>query len=212
MNNDYFSPGYTPQPQQYPVSQDEMYANLIQEERVKNVIQQISPDNQLVEIELRLRGYKKNLISGTWEKIDPNAPEPHPLLITRIISYLSSLLNQSTPLGNLQEIQINRLMKLIIEYLSDDLDNNAELYGLGYRRIIKIKTIFGKTIDIVHFENDYNERTRVAHIVLNSIFMVMTRALNGTEARRMWGSLSMNESLNQQPQKGGFKEALKFWK
>jgi hypothetical protein len=42
--------------------------------------------------------------------------------------------------------------------------------------------------------------------------MVMTRALNGTEARRMWGSLSMNESLNQQPQKGGFKEALKFWK
>ena len=177
--------------QTLPVSQDELYANAIQEERVKNVISQLDPENQLKEIEMRIRGYKKDYLTKDWEKIDPDAPEPPKLLIARFISYLSSIMNQNTTQGNLSEGQVNALMKLVINYISDELDSNAKIYEL---------------------ENNYTERTRIGHIILNGIFFVLSRALNGQEAKRMWKSLSLNESFSSAPQKSKLAEALKFWK
>jgi hypothetical protein len=211
----YYSDTYSP-PQQHPqipVSQDEMYATLIQEDRVRNVIEQINPDKQLFEIELRIRGYKKNTMTGQWERIDPQSPEPHPTLVSRIVSYMSSLLNQSTPIGNLSDIQINRIMKLVIEYITDDLDTNAETYGIGYKKKLRVITSVGNVHEVEVFYHDYNERTRIGHIVCNSVFLVLTRALNGQEAKRMWSSLSMSESLGQEKkQASSLREALKFWK
>jgi hypothetical protein len=177
--------------QSVPVSSDELYANAIQEERIKNVIAQLDPENQLKEIEMRIRGYKRNVLTGEWEKIDPNSPEPPKLLVSRFISYLSSIMNQNTTQSNLSEQQVNNLMALAIHYVSDELDSNADLYQL---------------------ENNYTERTRLAHIVLNSMFFVLNRALNGQEAKRMWKAMSLSESFNQQPQKSKLAEALKFWK
>lgn len=177
--------------QSVPVSQDELYANYIQEERIKNILSQLDPENQLKEIEMRIRGYKKNMITTEWEKIDPDSPEPPRLLVSRFISYLSSIMNQNTTQGNLSERQVNSIMKLSIEYISDELDSNADIYDL---------------------ENNYTERTRIGHIILNSIFFVLSRALNGQEARRMWKSLSLNESFTQTPQKNRLAEAFKFWK
>jgi hypothetical protein len=182
---------YPEQNYQVPVSQDEIYANAIQEERVKNVISQLDPENQLKEIEMRIRGYKKNYFTQEWEKIDPDSPEPPKILVSRFISYLSSIMNQNTTQGNLSENQVNSLMRLVIEYISDELDANSEIYGL---------------------ENNYTERTRLGHIILNSIFFALSRALNGMEARRMWKSLSLNESFNTSPTKQNWKEALRFWK
>lgn len=185
---------YLPQPgmeyQSVPVSSDELYANAIQEERVKNIIAQLDPENQLKDIEMRIRGYKKNALTQEWEKIDPDSPEPPRLLVSRFISYLSSVMNQNTTQSNLSEQQVNALMGLAIGYVSDELDSNAKIYEL---------------------ENNYTERTRIAHILLNSMFFVLNRALNGQEAKRMWKSMSLNESLNQ-PQKSKLTEALKFWK
>lgn len=189
MMNDYPIPNQ--QYQNVPVSSDELYANAIQEEKVKNIISQLDPDNQLREIEMRIRGYKKNPISGDWEKIDPKAPEPPRVLISKFISYLSSIMNQSTTQTNLSDVQINALMGLAIAYVADELDSNAELYNL---------------------ENNYTERTRIGHIMLNSMFMVLNRALNGQEAKRMWNAMSLNENMNQANKQGGFLNALQFWK
>lgn len=181
-----------PQYQQVPVSQDEMAATMIQEERIRNIISQINPDNQLFDIEMRIKGFRKDMMTNQWIKIDDSVPEPHPLLVSRFISYLSSILNQNTSMSNVSENQINKLMKLVIEYLVDDLDANAETYGIY---------------------SDYTERTRIGHIILNSVFMVLNRALNGQEARRMWGTLSLTESSSgEQQKKSGLIESLKFWK
>jgi hypothetical protein len=177
--------------QQMPVTSDEMYANIIQEERVKNIIAQISPEVQLYEIEMRIKGRRKNPTTNLWEKIDPNVKEVSGLLVSRYISYLSSILNQNTSLSNLSENQVNKIMKLVIEWLVDDIDTNAELYELN---------------------SDYTERTRIAHIMLNSTFMVLNRALNGQEARRMWGSLSLSENNNPFQNKKGAFDFLKAWK
>lgn len=174
-----------------PVTSDELYANQLQDDKIKNVIAQISPDNQLQEIEMRVRGYKKNFNSGEWEKINAKAKEPDPELVNNYISWLSSIMNQNTTMGNLSSVQITKLMKLAIEWLVDDIDANAEKYGI---------------------QNNYSERTRIGQIMLNSTFLVLNRSLNGMEARRMWSSLSLMESSNPtqlEQQKG---EWWKFWK
>ena len=174
-----------------PVSQDEIYAQATQEEKIKNVIAQLDPENQLKDIEMRIRGYKKNPFTMDWEKIDPDSPEPPRLLISRFISYLSSFMNQNTTQGNLSEMQINAIMSAVINYITDELDSNAQIY---------------------HLENNYTERTRIGHIILNSVFFVLTRALNGQEARRMWKAMSLTENFNQKQPKNKLIESLKFWK
>ena len=191
MQQQYYPDNPQQQYQSVPVSSDELYANVIQEEKIKNIISQLDPENQLKEIEMRIRGYKKNTFSQDWEKIDPDSPEPPRLLIMRFISYLSSMMNQNTTQSNLSEQQVNALMRLVISYVSDELDSNAGLYNL---------------------ENNYTERTRIGHIILNSTFFVLNRALNGQEAKRMWKAMSLSESFSQQPPKSKLKEALAFWR
>ena len=46
------------------------------------------------------------------------------------------------------------------------------------------------------------------------MFMVLNRALNGQEAKRMWGALSLNENINpnQNANKSKLASALQFWK
>lgn len=179
--------------QSVPVSQDEIYAGEIQKEIVKNIVAQISPDNQLYEIEMRIRGYRKDIETGMWVKRD-NSVEPHPILIDRLMCYLGSIMNQNTSLSNLSERQINKIMAQTIAWLVDDLDSNSAEYGLS---------------------GEYTERTRIGHLILNPLFMVLNRALNGMESRRVWKSISLAESSNfgmPQQKKGIVPDWMKFWK
>ena len=182
---------YYPQQISQPVSSDELAAGQFQEDKIKNIVSQLDPENQLKEIEMRIRGYKKNVFTNEWERIDPDSPEPPRLLIMRFISYLSSIMNQNTTQSNLSEGQVNAIMALVVGYVTDELDSNAALYNL---------------------ENNYTERTRIGHIILNSTFFALNRALNGQEAKRMWKAMSLTESFNQQPEKSKLAESLQFWK
>lgn len=197
-----------------PVRSDEIYAGVMQESRVTNVISQTSPDNQLMEIQMRIKGYARDSLTGQWEKIDPKAPEPNSLLVNRYISYLSSLLNENTRMTNLSPGEINAIMFLIIEWLTDDLDSNAETYALGYYHKKEIVHSNGKKEPINIFVNDYSERTRIGHILLNVTYMILKRSQNGLESKRIFSALNMTEALGSMGggQKKGVLEALKFWK
>ena len=180
-------------PSQYgevPLSQDELYANVMNENRIQNLISQISPDNQLYEIEMRLKGYKKNIFNGAWEKIDARAPELNAVLVSRYVAFISSILNQNTSLSNIDSQQINKLMKITIEYIVDDLDANAEQYNLV---------------------SDYTERSRIGYMMLNVLFMVLNRARDGMESRRMWKALNVTESGTGEQTKKGALDFMKFW-
>jgi hypothetical protein len=167
---------------------DMEYAEQIRNEKIANVIGQINPDILLDEIEHRIKGERKK--NGEWVKIIKDAPD-NSILSESTISYLSSIINQSTTMGNLSSMQINSIMGLVIEYVLDDIDNYAIKYGL---------------------HDNYTERTRIAHIVIIPVFMVLTRAENGMEAKRIFASLKVNENLNQAPQqKKGLLSSLKFW-
>lgn len=178
--------------QNTPVSSDEVYASQLNQELAKNIIAQISPDNQLFEIEMRVRGYKKDVMSGQWVLREGTTP-PNELLIDRFMGFLSSAMNQSTTFSNLNESQINRIMEMAIKWVVDDVDNNAELYKLSH---------------------DYTERSRVCNLVLLPLFIVLSRALNGQESRRIFKIMSLSEStgMGQPPQKKSWTDAFKFWK
>lgn len=185
----YTSPYFS---QDIPVSSDEIYANYLQEEKIKNLVQQTSPDNQLEDIEWRIKGYRKNPLTMSWEKVDPKMPEPSPILVSKYVSYLSSLLNENTRFTNLSGTEINAIMKLVIEWLTDDLDSNSVEYEIGY---------------------NYSERTRIGQIILNETYICLKRSQNGMESRRIFNALKVTESLSEYPQqKKGFGDALKFWK
>lgn len=191
--NQYNDPYFYPQnnKQVMPVTSDEVYASEIQREVVKNIIAQISPDNQLYEIEMRIRGYRKDGLTGLWEKINLKTQEPNPLLIERYIGFLSSILNQGTSLSFLTERQVNMIMARVIEWVVDDLDNNAELYG---------------------FEEDFSERTRIANILLTPVFMVLCRAINGRESQRIFKAISLSEYSSQGGENKSKKGLLDYFK
>jgi len=176
--------------EEMPITPNELYAQQLNEDKVKNIIAQISPSNQVEEIEMRIKGYKKNIYTGEWEKIGSIKSEIPEELINRYTSWLSSFMSLNTTLGNLSSTQLAMIMKNAIEWVVDDLDVNADKYGI---------------------EKDYTERTRIADMLLNSTFLVLNRSLNGAEARRFWSALSLTESSSFNPQQNK-SDWWKFWK
>ena len=178
-----------------------MYADYMRENKVNNIIQQINPDNLVEDIEHRIRGQKKNKYTEEWEDISPtHKMVVSELMITRYVSFLSSILNQNTSLSNYSNQEINNLMTMVVDYIRDDLSDNAEEYGFNFNDKYGNEFI------------NYNEMNRIGMIVCGTTFAVFKRALNGMEARRIFSSLKVSESLNAGEQKKGFWDSLKFWR
>lgn len=211
-----------------------MYADYLREEKVANVIQQLNPDNLLEDIEHRIRGEKKNKFTSEWEKInDKSEKEISELLIEHYVSFLGSLLNQNTSLSNFTNNEINNLMSMIVDHLRDDLADNAEDYGFVKKDIMIIskpvkilRTVIlndgsiSKIIDssrmievevVTNETVNFNEMNRIGMIICGTTFAVFKRALNGMEARRVFGALKVTEALNPSGKKHGVMDLLKFW-
>lgn len=180
QNQDYYYPQTS---QVMPVSSDEVYASEIQREVVKNIVAQLDPENQLLNIEMRLRGYRKDNTTGQWVKVNPKKPEPNPELIERYVGLLAPIVSQGATMAFLSEKQVNMMMRNLIEWIVDDLDNNAELYGL---------------------EHDFTERSRIGKIVCDAAFTSLTRAINGRESQRIFKAISLSEYSS--PDQGGQKK------
>lgn len=166
-----------------------LYADAMRDEKVKNVIAQIDPSNLLDEIEHRLRGEKFNKLTEEWVPISLNAKKLNEELISKLVSFLGSILNQNTTLSNYSINEVNNRMEMVIEYLRDDLSDNDEKYGI---------------------DGDYTEMTRIGMIILETISSVFRRALNGMESKRIFNALRVTESLTSAT-KPGLKDAFKFW-
>jgi len=179
--------------QQYAVNNTktphDLYAAEMNEEKIKNIVSQISPSNQLEEVDMRLRGYKKDFRTGGWIKAFHGLENES--MINRYITFLSSFLNTGVTLCNLSPMQINKIMVKTIRWVSHDLDAHSEEYGIT---------------------DDYAERDRIGSIMLNSIFFTLKRSENGTEGKRFWSSLHLTESSSQSNMGENKSDAWKFWK
>lgn len=177
-----------------------LYADALREEKTKNVIETLNPDLLLEDIEHRIRGEKKNRLTHEWEPINKQKKSLiSEELVTNYISFLGSFLNQNTTFSNFSAGQINNIMTIVVEFLRDDLSDNAELY-----EFIKYDK-YGNDI------TDYNEMTRIGNIIAMSTFAVLNRALNGMESRRFFGILKYNESNSVGSGKKSISDIFKFW-
>ncbi len=179
------------QQQQIDNDPNSLYAEGMREEKTANILAQISPDDLLNEIEHRIRGEKKNQFTKEWEPISKDAPPISDEMVAKFMSFLGSILNQNTTMSNFSAQEINNIMSMVIDYVSDDLDVHSEDYGI---------------------EGNYTEMTRIGMIIQNTMFTVLKRAQNGMEARRVFSSWRVSENLNQPTQKKGISNALAFWK
>ena len=168
-----------------------LYADSMREDKIKNILAQINPDNLLADIEWRIRGYKKDNLSDEWVKINDKSAEINKELVANFMSFLGSVLNQNTSMSNFSAGEINLIMDHIIEFIGDDLTVNDKKYGLI---------------------GNYQEMSRIGNIVCHTMFAVLKRAQNGMEARRVFSALKIHENLTQAPQSKGLMDALKFWR
>jgi hypothetical protein len=210
-----------------------VYADSLRDEKIKNVIAQLNPELLLQEIEHRIRGEMKNHITDKWELISKDAKPVSEELVQNYIAFLNVYLTQNNSLSNYSTDEINNVMGVVIDYIRDDLSDNAEKYGLTNKRTMKI-TVTNKIltpyvnpltgvvsmketpIQVVETRcigeelTDYNQFNKIGHIVCQSTFAVLKQAQNGMLAQRIFKALRVSETLND----GGGKskmDFLKFW-
>lgn len=208
-----------------------VYADSMREEKIKNVIAQLNPELLLVDIEHRIRGEKKDPVTGVWSPIGPEGRKVNELLVQNYISFLNVYLTQNNSLSNYTAQEINNIMGTVIDYIRDDLSDNAEVYGLtkkdkiivevaakllepveinGIKSMREIPITISQEVTVGEESTDYNEFNRIGHIVCQSTFSVLKQAQNGMLASRIFKALRISETNNE----GGKKSAadfLKFW-
>lgn len=208
-----------------------IYADTMREDKVRNVIAQLNPELLLTEIEHRIRGEKKNHLTGEWEPISGSIVMSEEL-VQNYIAFLNVYLTQNNSLSNFSPNEINSIMEVVISYIRDDLSDNAERYGLSKRATIKQrvtvsllepytdedgvtsmvekKMIVEQEIPVGEEITDYNAMTKIGHIVCQSTFSVLKQAQNGMLASRIFKALRVTESLNEGG-KSKLVDAMKFW-
>ncbi len=178
--------------QSTPVGHNEEMGLDMRQERISNVLDQLDPHELLLDVERKIRGLKFDRRSGSWVAIDPKKKPVSDLLVSNMMTILSTFLNKNTTMSNFSADQINSLMDNLIEQVADDLDVNDDAYNLT---------------------GNYPEMSRIGNIVCGTTFIVLLRAQNGMESRRIFSSLSLKGDVGGQPQpKKGLWDALKFWK
>lgn len=208
-----------------------VYADSMRDEKVRNVIAQLNPELLLTEIEHRIRGEKKNHYTEEWEPIAKGKVISEEL-VQNYIAFLNVYLTQNNSLSNYSPQEINGIMEVVIDYVKDDLSDNAEKYGLTVKpiitvkRIVKVLTPYENKDGIIVMREvkreveqeiytgeestDYNQLTKIAHIVCQSTFSVLKQAQNGMLAQRIFKALRVTESLNEGGKKSKL-DFLKFW-
>jgi len=164
------------------------------EEEITNIVGQIDPAHILDNLNHSLKGEYFNKEKGVWEKVGDE-------LVNNscrgwIISYFSSLMNNASTMGIIQESRLGFLMEGVIKTVTREFRCNLEQFGFvppgrGY----KTKKYENKgTPDTARMES-------IAEMIYSRAFLIMSRSLRGTESTRIFKSLTMADPMGfQQPQ------------
>lgn len=160
---------------------DEIYSAVIQEKRMENILEQVNPERLIIEIEFRLKGYKKNQFTRKWELIGSREKKVSEELIQDFLSIISSQLTNNTTLSNYTPDEINRVMEILIKTMVDIIREKSDIYEL---------------------EDDYAERDRIMIICLGSVFSALKRAQGGLESKRIFDASQIRDQFMPPKDKG----------
>lgn len=167
---------------------EEEYASTLREERVRTLLTEIDPQNLVHTIIMGIRGYRYDKNREDWVR-RPDAAQISENFIGKVEYVLNAELALNTTFGNLQTSDVNKIMDLLIEILVSDVVVHGGEYTV---------TMKG---EVYNLSDDHNLKEVVLYGIFSSVYKCLRRSINGTEARRFFGSLRMNETIN--PPKGG---------
>ncbi len=178
-----------PQPPQYQEeSQHIPYSN---EGTVANIVSQIDPSTIINNLDHALAGEYFNDRTNSWEMNKSKKALVNDACRGAIISYVTGILNNNSTLSIISQPQLGFIMEGVVESIARMFVANLEEFGF---------VPAGPGFNNRCYENkgtpDSARMTMVANMVYSTMFLTLSRALNGMESRKIFGSLSLNDSMN----------------
>ena len=195
------------QPQGYPQEDPQAPMPYSNEGSVANIVSQIDPSTIINNLDHALAGEFFNDRTNSWEMNPSKKALVNDACRGAIVSYVTGILNNNSTLSIISPQQLGFIMEGVVESITRMFVTNLEEFGfvpegVGYKKKC--------------FENkgtpDTARMTMVANMVYSVMFLTLSRALNGMESRKIFSSLSLNDSMNfnpgQQNQPGFFGRML----
>jgi len=174
------------------------------EAEITNIVGQIDPNTIIDNLDHALKGEQWNKEKREWVKNASKKPLVNDDCRGAVISYLDGLLNNNTTMGNVDERKLSHIMEAVIQSIKRMFIVNLEEFGfvppgIGYEEGIYYN----------RGSPDSARMTLVANMIFTVCYMVLSRALNGMESRRVFKSLTMSDSMGMG--QGGMPQPKKGW-
>ena len=190
-----FNIGGTEQPPILP-----QYGNM--EAEINNIVGQINPQTIIDNLDHALKGEQFSKEQAAWVMNASGKALVNDSCRGAIISYITGLLTNNSTMAIITKDQLSGIMESVIETIERMFVVNLEEFGFVPN---------GKGYNKREFENkgvpDTARMTMVSNMIYVVVFLVLTRALDGMESRKIFGSLSMADTMNygmQQQQSSSF--------
>lgn len=171
-----------------------MMPSFAPEMNIRNVVDQINPQQIIDNLDHALKGEFYNKETGTWEMNSSGKSLVNDSCRGAIISYVTGLLTNNTTMSIINENQLSHIMDSVIQTITRTFVVNLEEFGFVPP---------GPKYSTGVFENkgtpDSARMGQVANMVYSIVFLVLTRALKGMESRKIFSSLSMSDAMGFQP-------------
>lgn len=162
---------------------EDPYEKMGQEQRVSSFISQTSPSRSLENIDYILQGYIYSAASQEWKKVSQGIPNRVRLDFLQV---MTPTLSDDVRMTNLEDYDINGIMKFVIEWTVDYLDDVSDEENLTETQM-----------------------TKIAMILWKSVFYTLKRGLNRVEAGDIFDSLQLGENMS--PSHSGAGNENKWW-
>ena len=185
---------FQPQPQQpqedYGMDMMGMPNYASSEAEVTNIVGQIDPQTIIDNLDHALKGEQWDKEQQKWVMNASLKPLVNDECRGAIVSYLSGMLNNNTTMANISEKRLSHFMESVIESISKMFIVNLERFGFVPKGVD-----FDKEIYYNRGSPDTARMTLVANKIYVVCFNVFSRALEGSESRRIFKSLTMSDGM-----------------
>jgi len=158
---------------------------------ISNIVGQIDPKMIIDNLSHALKGEHYEKESATWILNESKEALVNDSCRGAIISYLDGILTNNTTMAFVDEKRLSFLMESVIETITRLFIVNLEKFGfVPPGEHFKDKVYYNKG------SPDSAKMTLVAHMIYKVCYLVFSRALGGTESRRIFKSLTMSDGMN----------------
>mgnify|MGYP003144578683 CR=1 FL=1 len=170
-------------------------------EDINNIVGQIDPKSIIDNLDHALKGEQWNKELQQWELNASKQPLVNDECRGAVISYVTGILSNNTTMANLDEKRLSFLMESVIETITKMFITNIERFGFVENQFEQNQEYYNRG------SPDTARMTMVSSMVYKVCYLVFSRALGGSESKRIFKSLSMRDNMYGGMEGGGEKKS-----